>query len=424
MVVIITLNFNFINTENFVSRNNIKEFYELNKETILTALHGNKTYSDFLGWHNPNNYANLEILSKIKDKSVEIQKESNIFIINGVGGSNQGARAGIYALDKDKNMEIIYAGNTLSAFEFSEIEKKIRNKDFHINIIAKNFETLEPGVSFRLLRRILYEKYGNVGNKRIIATGTANSHLAKLSKENNYDFFEFPDDICGRYSVLTNTNLLAMAVAGINIDELILGAKEMHITLLNDNTINNPIIYYAILRNILLKKGYKMELLSFFEPRLRFFAKWWVQLFAESEGKAGKGIYPIVGEYSEDLHSIGQYVQQGQSIIFESFLKIIDRDAIVYTKNDSIDDKFDYINKKDLHYINKIAEKATIESHALRLPCIEIEIDSLSAKNLGKLFYSYMLLCSVSAELLGVNPYNQDGVEVYKKSLFQQLRKS
>ncbi len=412
------------NTQNFISETELNDFFDSNKETIRRSLQQVEEFQDSQGWMRTEQWANQTALQRIQAKADEIAHNADAFVLVGIGGSNQAARAVIKAL-KPANVEIIYAGNTLSAYETNQMLESLRGKEFYIDVIAKNFETLEPGASFRALRSVLEAKYGAQANNHIIVTGTIGSHLEYLAKQHGYDFFTFPTDVGGRYSVFSDVGLLPMAVAGIDIKKLICGAKQMEQELRTDHSVGNSAIRYALVRNLLYRKGYRMEMLSFFEPRLRYFAKWWIQLFAESEGKDSKGIYPIVGQYSEDLHSIGQFVQDGSKLIFETFIRLTanDKNIQVVLNADQIDDHFDYLNGKDFWDINKSAEQATITAHSATLPCLEIEIDAIDEYNLGQLFYFYMATCAVSGALLGVNPYNQDGVEAYKKQMFLILGK-
>ncbi|MFI3169130.1 MAG: glucose-6-phosphate isomerase [Faecalibacterium sp.] len=379
-------------------------------------------YTDSLGWHHVENWANQSMLHAVQEKADEIRKNSRVFVLVGIGGSNQAARAAIRAIRTDENVQIIYAGNTLSAFELAKIAKLLNGKDFYVNVIAKNFKTLEPGASFRFLRNLLREKYGNNAHKHIIATGTKGSEFEQIALQHGYDFFTFPDNIGGRYSVFSDVGLLPMAVAGLNINALTIGAASIEKQLTNDFSIENPAIQYALIRTLCYQKGYRMEMLSFFEPRLRYFAKWWTQLFAESEGKDNLGCYPIVGEYSEDLHSVGQFLQEGSPIIFETFLQVSKKDTSFFSPPDNVADQMDYLNEKDFWEINKAAESGTISAHAQRLPCLQLDIPTIDEEHIGMLFYFYMLMCTISSRLLGINPFDQNGVEAYKESMFKILK--
>ncbi|MFI3168375.1 MAG: glucose-6-phosphate isomerase [Faecalibacterium sp.] len=415
--------FDFDAAQDAISRQEYEAFYAEQQPLITQALCGALPYADSMGWYCVDRWANDGMLDALLAKAAEIKENATAFVLVGVGGSNQAARAAIRAIGEKSGIEIIDAGNTLSAFELHHVAQRLAGKDFYINVIAKNFETLEPGASFRFLRKLLHDKYGCDAHRHIIATGSKGSHFEAISAKEGYAFFTFPDCIGGRYSVFSDVGLLPMAVAGLDIKAMVAGAKKMEQILTSEQSIENPAVKYALIRALLHRKGFRMEMLSFFEPRLRYFSKWWTQLFAESEGKDGKGCYPIVGEYSEDLHSIGQFVQEGTPIIFETFLCVSERDVLFSPQADAVDDRFDYLNDKDFWQINKAAEAGTIAVHASRLPCIILTIPQIDEEHLGMLYYFYMLMCSLSASLLSIHPFNQDGVEAYKSSMFRILKK-
>lgn len=381
---------------------------------------GEGCYSSSLGWLNVDKWANDERLNYLKAIAKEIQEKAEVLVLIGIGGSNQGARAVIDALGNKSNCKVVWAGNTLSSFETERILKEIEDKDFCINVIAKNFETLEPGVAFRIFRAALIKKYGTSYNNRVYTTGTCGSYFDVLSKREGYTFLTFPEDIGGRYSIFSDVGLLPIAVAGIDIDSLVKGAKRMQRDIFKEPT---AVIEYAAMRNYYYEEGYKMEMLSFFEPRLFRFAKWWTQLMAESEGKDNKGLYPIVGSYSEDLHSIGQFIQDGSKVIFETFISVKNPDSQLALSNDEVADRFDYLADKTLFEVNKVSEAATIKAHSMVLPINQIEIDEINEENMGGLFYFFMYLCYLSGKTLGINPFDQPGVEAYKKWMFEGLGK-
>lgn len=393
-----------------------------NSNILKQVQSGEKIYSDSLGWHQVKRWAGEDNLARIEKIAAEIRKKADVFVLIGVGGSNNAARAVVKALHRKGCPEIIYSGNTLSPIEINCMLKKIEGKSVYINCIAKNFETLEPGASFKILRRLLAQKYGSEAKKRIIATGTVGSELEKLCEKEGYTFLEFPADIGGRYSAMTNVGLLPMAVAGIDIRSLVAGAQEMESNLKKTGPLENEAYQYACFRKLCWDKGYRVEILSSFDTRLRWFYKWWIQLFAESEGKDGKGIFPSAAEYSEELHSMGQYVQDGTPFLFETFINILnmeDTDPIV---SDGIQDGFDYLNGKGFLEVNLSAYEATRKAHSKRVPCIEIQLDTMDAKCFGELFYFFQFACYISCRLQGVNPFNQPGVEAYKKEMFRILK--
>ena len=395
-----------------------------NQKTFAKQLENSKQYQDSLGWLDISEWAGDAAISNIMEKANLVRRDADIFVLVGVGGSNQAARAVIKALQKDDGPEIVYAGNNLSAHYGKQLIKKLENKSVYINVIAKNFETLEPGIGFRILRKYLKEKYGQDANKRIILTGTRESKMHEIAKENGYVFLTFPDNIGGRYSVLSDVGLFPMAVAGINIHSLVQGARDMQLSLHKCDLENNIALKYATYRNLFLQKGFPIEMMAFFEPQLHYFSKWWIQLFAESEGKDKKGIFPTAVNYSEDLHSVGQYVQDGQELIFETFIDVFEQNESVVLTKDDIDDKFDYLNDKDLWDINKVALEATIRAHSESgIPCLKFTLPSLNEYYFGQMFYLFEFACYISGSILGVNPFDQPGVENYKGYMFKMLGK-
>lgn len=282
-----------------------------NKEVVKEAQRGEKVFADNQGWLDTEEWADNKSIYRLEMLSKEIRENADVFVLIGVGGSNNGARSVISALQKEGTPEIIYAGNTLSPNALNKILKRLEGKSVYLNAIAKNFETLEPGASFRVFRKYMYEAYGDAAAKRIIVTGTKGSSLERLCEEKGYPFLDFPWNIGGRYTAITNVGLFPMAVAGVNIRELVDGAHNMQKRLHIPELENNIAFQYACLRNLFYQKGYRVEMLASFEPQLRWFYKWWIQLFAESEGKDNKGVFPVASEFSEDLHSVGQFIQDG-----------------------------------------------------------------------------------------------------------------
>lgn len=392
--------------------------------TLESVIEGVDKYSESLGWVNIEKHANRKVIDQVTEIAQEIKKKADVLVLIGVGGSNNAARSVIEALkDEVDGPEVIYSGNTLSPRQIHNTLKFLEGKSVYINCIAKNFETLEPGSSFRILRQYLYKHYGSEAVQRIITTGTKGSSLDKLSQENGYRFLDFPEDVGGRYTAMTTVGLLPMAVAGIDIQALVSGAKMMEEKLHCDKTIENPAYRYAVFRNLNYQKNRMVEMLAFFEPQFRWFCKWWLQLFAESEGKNNKGIYPTYAEYSEDLHAVGQYVQDGAPIMFETFLNVTEANDSVVIQPDEFEDYFEYLDGKDYWNINKAVLDATVGAHAEKLPVSIINIDTLDAEHFGQLFYFYEFACYLSCEIMGVNPFDQPGVEEYKKRMFSTLKK-
>lgn len=374
------------------------------------------------GWMNPQ--PDERKMEKLREKAEEVRKNADVFVLVGVGGSNQAARAVIKALQtRGDRPEILYAGNTLSSHYLSELLESLEGKSVYINVIAKNFDTLEPGSHFRVLRSFIERHWSKKElSKRVILTGSRDTRLERIAENLGCLFLEFPEDVGGRYSAFTPVGLFPMLVAGVDVDALLLGAQEQREALLASG--GGDAVRYAAFRNAAYSAGYDVEILSFFEPRLEYFAKWWIQLFAESEGKKGKGIFPSAGNYSEDLHSLGQYVQEGRRVLLETFLSVEEPGDSVSVPAGDMEDGFDYLTGKSFLEINRCAEKATVQAHMDGgVPCVQLKMEQINEKSLGALFYFFMVSCAVSGKLLGINPFNQEGVEAYKRTMFQLLGK-
>ncbi len=366
-----------------------------------------------------------EELSLLLKKAKAVREDADILVLVGVGGSNQAARAVIKALGEKGKTKIVYGGNTLSAVSVKKMLEKLEGKSVYINVIAKNFETLEPGSHFRVLRAEMEKRYSKEEmTKRVILTGTKGSRLEEIAKENGYTFLSFPLDIGGRYSAFSPVALFPLAVAGLDIKAYLAGAKDQKQSLLSAGPENDAVVYAAY-RNYLYRRGYSVEVLTQFEPQLDYFMKWWVQLFGESEGKEYGGIYPSCAGYSEDLHSLGQYMQSGRRDLIETFLSVKEVSAsVVIQKDRDFRDGFDYLDGVDFKDINKAAEKATIQAHSEGgVPCFVVELDRIDEYHFGALFYFFMVACAVSGKVLGINPFDQEGVEEYKRSTFRLLGK-
>ena len=378
--------------------------------------------ADVKGWMQP--MAQDGAYYDMMAKADEIRKSADAFVLVGVGGSNQAARAVIKALQRPGTPEIIYAGNTLSAPALQKVLRKLNDKrSIYINVIAKNFETLEPGSHFRVLRKYLERRYTKEGAaQRIILTGTYGSRLEEIAKENGYTFLEFPVPVGGRYSVLTPVGLFPMAVAGIDIPLLLQGALQMKELLQGDD---HPAIQYAALRQTLYRQKFDIEVLASCEPQLEYYAKWWVQLFGESEGKEKQGVFPTAVNYSEDLHSLGQYMQDGRRNLMETFLSVGEPDGSVVVEPDpGFGDRFDYLDNMDFLEINRAAEAATIRAHFEGgVPCFRLLLPRLDEFSFGQIFYFFMIACAISGKTAGINPFDQEGVEAYKCSMFRMLGK-
>ncbi|MEG7532011.1 MAG: glucose-6-phosphate isomerase [Hungatella sp.] len=365
-------------------------------------------------------------LDEIKSKAKEVREQADVLVIVGVGGSNQAARAVIEALPDRQGPEVVYLGNSLSAPYIHQMMERLDGKSIYINVIAKNFETLEPGSHFRLLRHYMGARYNQEEmKKRVILTGTTGSRLEEIAREHGYTFLSFPKAIGGRYSAFSPVGLFPMAAAGIDIDALLEGVALAE-AMCQEQPEDNPAVQYATARNLLYRNGFDIELLVSFEPQFSFFTKWWVQLFGESEGKDKKGIFPSAAIYSEDLHAMGQYMQEGRRNLIETFLMVENPKASVRIEPDpQFEDGFDYLDGMDFTEINRIAEAATIEAHtAGGVPCICFMLDDITEETFGSLYYFFMMACAISAQLMGVNPFDQEGVEAYKQSMFRSLGKN
>jgi len=408
--------------EQFLNDDSIKE--QLKCAAIFQKeLYQEKDNDKVLGWLHVDSAA-VQI-DEIKKKAEEVRKKADVFVIVGVGGSNQAARAMIESLDGEESPKIVYLGNSLSPHYINKMLKLLEGKSVYIDVIAKNFETLEPGSHFRILRKLMKKRYSKEEMAdRVILTGTYGSRLEEIAKENNYTFLSFPEAIGGRYSAFSPVGLFPMAVAGLDIDKFLKGALDAEIFCMK-NSDDNIAIKYATIRNLLYKKNFDVEMLVSFEPQYFYFTKWWVQLFGESEGKDKKGIFPSSAIYSEDLHSMGQYMQEGRRNLIETFLKVKNsHSSLIVNADKEFHDEFDYLDNMDFNDINKTAERATIDAHAKGgVPCIEFEIEEISEETFGSLYYIFMLACAISGRLMGVNPFNQEGVEEYKRSMFKALGK-
>lgn len=391
---------------------------------LARACAGEAKYADSLGWLDVEEWAGEEMLARGEALAAEIRAKADVFVLIGVGGSNNAARAVAEAIQPAGGTRIVYAGNTLSPHAVNQMLAQLEGKEVYIDCIAKNFETLEPGVAFRVLRQYLVKRYGREeAARRILCTGTCGSSLEELCRREGYEFLPFATNVGGRYTALTYVHLVPLAVAGVDIRALAKGAADMARRLHTEPAEENLALRYAALRSLYFQKGYRVEILSAFEPQLRWFYKWWEQLFAESEGKDGTGLLPVTGEFSEQLHSLGQFIQDGTHLLFETFLDVQEQQASCVVQPDEVDDGFAYLDGKDFWQLNKASFQATRKAHSQTLPCLTLEMDRLDAYNFGQLFYFFEFACYLSGSLLGVNPFDQPGVEAYKGWMFQALGK-
>ncbi len=387
--------------------------------------------SEFTGWVDlPENY-DREEFDRIKKAAEKIRKNSECLVVIGIGGSYMGAKAVDYAMSdyfsSEKEIEIIYAGYQLSSTYMAQLLKYLEDKDFSVNVISKSGTTTEPAICFRFIKELMDKKYSPEEQKdRIfVTTDKEKGALKELSNSNGFESFIVPDDVGGRFSVLTAVGLLPLAVKGINIDDLMLGASEARNDLTKKDYEDNLALQYASFRNYMYRNGKDIEILVNYEMRLKYFAEWFKQLFAESEGKDNKGIFPISCNFTTDLHSVGQMIQDGQKNVFETVISIENpqEDLVVKEEKENLDN-LNYLAGKSVDYVNKMAMKGTITAHVSgNVDNILITIDEINEKTLGYMIYFFEISVAVSALILGVNPFNQPGVEEYKKQMFRLLEK-
>lgn len=420
-----------------ITQKSIMEYKE-QVENIHKELHKRASdEKDFVGWLElPTDY-DKEEFKRIKKAAKKIKKESDILVVIGIGGSYLGARAIIESLTSTFNNmltekqrkypQILYVGNNLSPNYINELIEYIGNKDFSVNVISKSGTTTEPAIAFRIFREILENKYGidEARNRIYVTTDKERGALKTLADDEGYEKFVIPDNVGGRYSVLTAVGLLPIATAGIDIDKLMQGAQNAQQRYDDPNLKYNECYQYAVARNILYKLYKNIEILVNYEPKMHYFTEWWKQLYGESEGKEQKGIFPAGVDFTTDLHSMGQYIQEGRRNLFETVISIEQPlSDITINKDEDNLDGLNYLAGKGLDYVNKKAMEGTIKAHVSGdVPNILISIEKLDEENIGELIYFFEKACSISGMILGVNPFNQPGVEEYKKNMFKLLKK-
>ena len=432
-----TIGFCYKNAEKFIGKHEIESIKPavLDAAKRLTEKSGDG--KDFLGWIDlPVNY-DKEEFEKIKKAAEKIRNDSDILFVIGIGGSYLGARAAIdfvkhsfyndLSKEQRKAPQIYYVGNSMSGAYIEELIDLIGDKDFSVNVISKSGTTTEAAVAFRVFRELIEKKYGKEGAaKRIYSTtDKARGALKTLSDEEGYECFVIPDDVGGRFSVLTAVGLLPIAVSGADIDKLMEGAAHFRETCLNKDYAENPALLYAAVRNILCRKGKNVEILANYEPSLHFISEWWKQLYGESEGKDQKGIFPASVDLTTDLHSMGQFIQDGSRLMFETVLKV-EKPRRDFTLKDAENDIdcLNYLSGKTMDYVNKCAMEGTIAAHVEgNVPNLLIEIPEQTEFHLGELFYFFEFAVGVSGYMLGINPFDQPGVEFYKANMFRLLGK-
>ena len=392
---------------------------------------------DFLGWVNlPNDY-DKEEYARVKKVAEKIRNNADVLIVIGIGGSYLGAKACIEALNNTfynlmskedrKFPQILFAGNSISSTYLSNLLEFVKDKSVYVNVISKSGTTTEPAIAFRFFKDLLEKKYGKDGAKeRIIATtDCSKGALRNLSNEEGYETFIIPDSVGGRFSVLTPVGLLPIAVSGVNVDELMEGARDAIKDFENDDLCKNDCYRYAAIRNILYRKGYTTEILASYEPNLTFFSEWWKQLYGESEGKDKKGIYPSSVNLSTDLHSLGQYIQDGMRNLMETVINVEspEKDLTIESMAGDVDG-LNYLSGKTVDFVNKKAFVGTLFAHLDGgVPNMIVNIPAINGYNLGYMIYFFEKACAISGYLLAVNPFNQEGVESYKKNMFALLGK-
>jgi len=420
-----------LDTKNLKGVINKREFDLLKDEVrgAHNALKNGKCPSpDFLGWYHLPSSTKRDYLEKIEKTAKWIRENSDAFITIGIGGSYLGSRAAIEFLApgyRDADCKIYFSGNSIDPFALKTILDKVRDKDIAVNVISKSGTTIEPGVAFRLIKQFMQKRYDQKElKKRIIFTTTkGKGALHEMSKKYGYKSFYIPENVGGRFSVLTAVGLLPMAVAGIDIKRLMKGAQETESKLSDPDPMKNMASHYAALRNLLYRNGKNIEILCSFHTSIFFFMEWWKQLFAESEGKDGKGIFASTAIFSADLHANGQLIQQGERNIFETFLCIKKKEADMKVPSDPDNlDKLNYLSGKGMDFINRMAYKGTSLAHRDgNVPNMSITIDEHSAYCLGELIYFFQRAVGLSGLLMRINPFDQPGVQAYKDNMFRLL---
>lgn len=426
---------NLKHIKNFISEDQLLVYKNKVKETFTTIYEKRGAGNDFLGWTTLPSEMTKEFIKDIKDQAELLRKKSQVFVVVGIGGSYLGARAVIEAishqfgslLNRADDTQIVYAGHNMSEEYMVELLELLDQKDYSMAVISKSGTTTEPAVAFRILKNHLENKYGKEeARTRIVAiTDKAKGALKTLANEEGYKTYIVPDNVGGRYSVLTPVGLLPIAVAGIDIEELVNGALAMETYCKENQNSDNVVAQYAVARQALYHDGKTNEILVSYEPRMQYIAEWWKQLYGESEGKEGKGIFPASDTFTTDLHSMGQYIQEGLRNLFETIISVekpTKEIRIPLADNDL--DQLNYIAGKRLSEVNRTAETATILAHVDGgVPNIIIQIPEISASTIGELIYFFEMGCALSGYMLEVNPFDQPGVEAYKKNMFALLGK-
>ena len=427
------ISFDYSKASSFISEEEICNMEEITNTAADILMTKRGAGNDYLGWIDlPVDY-DKEEFTRIKKSADKIRKDSKVLVVVGIGGSYLGAKAAIDMLtgsfdnyEEGDNPRIVYAGNSISSTYLAQLIAFVKDKDFSVNIISKSGTTTEPALAFRMLRNLLIEKYGEEGAKgRIYATtDKAKGALKNFADKEGYETFVVPDDVGGRFSVLTAVGLLPIAVAGIDIDAMMKGAQDARVEY-NKPYCENDCYKYAAIRNILMRKGKGVEFMVNYEPCLQYFSEWWKQLFGESEGKDNRGILPCSVNFSTDLHSMGQYIQDGARIMFETVLNVEEPKLDLEIPFDEENtDGLNFLSGKTVDFVNTKAFQGTLLAHTDgNVPNLIVNIPRIDAYHFGNLVYFFEKACAVSGYILGVNPFNQPGVESYKKNMFALLDK-
>lgn len=424
------INLNLEHISNFVSDNELEALKNKSLDYNKELNNSQGKYKDYTGWVNLPEETRNEFIEKIQKLAEEFAHKTEYLVVIGIGGSYLGAKAVIESLSNPfEQSKVFFAGINLSENYLFQLSSFLKDKSFSICVISKSGTTTEPAVSFRILKELLIKKHGEKGAfERIVAITDKNKGaLVQLSKNKKFSTFEVPDNIGGRFSVLTPVGLFPIAFAGFDIKKLLNGAKDFAKTSSNSADFNTNIAAkYAVARNILLKKGFQIEILVNYNPQLHFFAEWWKQLFGESEGKEKKGIFPTSVDFTSDLHSMGQYIQDGQRFLMETVLNVTEKpEKIHITHEEENLDNLNYLEGKSIEYINQKAFEGTLEAHLDGgVPNIVIDIPEINEYYIGQLIYFFEKACGISAMLLDVHPFIQPGVEAYKNNMFRLLGKA
>lgn len=421
----------------YVVDHEIEYMQEMVKDAHKKLHEGTGAGNDFLGWLSlPYDY-DKEEFARIKNAAEKIKKDSEILIVIGIGGSYLGARAAIEMLndsffnsiekEKRKNPYIFFVGNNISSTYMNDLLNLVKDKEISVNVISKSGTTTEPAIAFRVFKDLMEKKYGKEGAKKRIFATTDKSRgaLKSLADAEGYETFVIPDNVGGRYSVLTAVGLLPIAVSGVNIDEIMEGAKDAADYFSNENVMENDCYKYAAVRNILNRKGKGIEILVNYEPRLHFIGEWWKQLYGESDGKDNKGIFPAAVDFSTDLHSMGQFIQEGARTMFETVLKVenVPSEVTIEASPENVDG-LNFLAGKTMQFVNdKAFEGTLLAHHDGGVPNMIINIPEMTPYYFGQMVFFFEKACGIGGYLLGVNPFNQPGVEAYKKNMFALLGK-